>query len=74
MGVRICPQCKGKVSESRNDCPHCGYDFSKKKKCPDCQEMIDINVSVCPICGYYFEQVEKKEEPKVEPKDEVKTV
>ena len=74
MGVRICPQCKGKVSESRNDCPHCGYDFSKKKKCPDCQEMIDISVSVCPICGYYFEQVEKKEEPKVEPKDEVKTV
>lgn len=28
MGIKICPDCGGKVSESRSDCPHCGHIFS----------------------------------------------
>ena len=27
MGIKICPDCGGKVSDSRMDCPHCGYSF-----------------------------------------------
>ena len=71
MGVRICPQCGGKVAESRNECPHCGYDFKKNKKCPECEEMIDIHLSECPICGHIFEEEVTKEEVT---KEEVKAV
>ena len=61
MGVKICPHCSGKVSDARNDCPHCNYDFNSVKKCPDCEEQIDISLTECPICGHVFE-VETKEE------------
>lgn len=54
MGIKICPQCGGKVSETRNDCPHCNYDFGSSKKCPDCEELIDISLMECPICGHVF--------------------
>ena len=32
MGIKICPDCGGKGSESRNDCIHCGYLFAPKQK------------------------------------------
>lgn len=32
MPIKICPDCGGKVSESRNDCIHCGYLFVPKQK------------------------------------------
>ena len=65
MGVKICPECGGKVSESRNTCIHCGYTFpapKETKKCPDCEADVDIDVKECPECGYIFET--KTEEPK----------
>ena len=34
MGIKICPDCGGKVSETRNDCIHCGYLFVSKQKKP----------------------------------------
>ena len=57
MGIRICPECGGKVSTSRNECIHCGYVFPATKVCPDCEESIDVSAKVCPICGYIFENV-----------------
>ena len=56
MGVKICPECGGKVSESRNTCIHCGYIFPSEKpketkKCPDCEADVDIDVNECPECG-----------------------
>ena len=32
MGIKICPDCGEKVSESRNECIHCGYLFTPKQK------------------------------------------
>lgn len=59
MGIRICPDCAGKVSESRSDCPHCGYLF--KTKCPDCGKEVDLSILECPDCGYRFmpKQIDK---------------
>ena len=54
MGVKICPQCGGKVSDVRTDCPHCQYDFALVKKCPDCEEQIDFSLAECPVCGHIF--------------------
>ena len=56
MGIKICPQCGGKVSDIRNNCPHCQYDFASVKKCPDCEEQIDVSLAECPICGHFFEK------------------
>lgn len=72
MGIKICPECGGKVSESRDTCIHCGYIFTKEetketKKCPDCGADIDISSKECPECGYIFEE---KEKPKKKSKEE----
>ncbi len=32
MATKICPDCGGIVSETRNDCIHCGYIFNPKPK------------------------------------------
>ena len=66
MGVKICPECGGKVSDTRNDCPHCNHKFIEFKNCPDCNSEIDKNSFECPICGRYFfeEDEEKKSENK----------
>ncbi len=29
MSLIICPECKGKVSDKANTCPHCGYPINK---------------------------------------------
>ena len=57
MGIRICPDCGGKVSTSRNECIHCGHVF-ETKVCPDCEESIDICAKECPICGHIFIQTQ----------------
>ncbi len=54
MAIRICPECNGKVSTTRDDCPHCGFIFSKNKKCPECDEFVSVDSKECPVCGYYF--------------------
>ena len=76
MGIKICPDCGGKVSESRDTCIHCGYIFSKpkpKKICPDCEAEVDEDVNECPECGHYFvlpaaSASKQDEEPKSEEK------
>ena len=82
MGIKICPDCGGKVSESRDTCIHCGYIFPKpkpQKKCPDCEALVDEDVNECPECGYYFvlpaalaskNEEEKKPKEKENPKKE----
>ena len=54
MGVKICPQCGGKVSDARSDCPHCHYDFNSVKECPYCEEQIDVYLSKSHIFGHIF--------------------
>ena len=58
MGIKICPDCGGKVSESRSECPHCGYIFGNKITCPDCGKELDSTCLECPDCGYVFEKQE----------------
>ena len=53
MGIRICPDCGGKVSTSRENCIHCGYVFPTVI-CPDCASEVDKKLLECPICGYMF--------------------
>lgn len=74
MGVKICPKCGGKVSDSRKDCMHCGYIFAEIKEtkvCPDCEEILDINIKECPTCGYAFEEDVKEKVEEIEIEDEV---
>lgn len=63
MGIKICPNCGGKVAESRNDCIHCGYIFPESKKCPDCEAELPLNATECPECGHIFPSVELNEKP-----------
>lgn len=73
MGIKICPECGGKVSETRNNCIHCGYIFPEpkpKKKCPDCEAEVDEDLNECPECGYYFVLPEASETKEKEPKTE----
>lgn len=66
MAVKTCPKCSGKVSISRNECPHCGYNFLESKECPDCGKIVGLNVNECPDCGYYFDVGEECEVVKEE--------
>ena len=61
MGIKICPDCGGKVSESRSECPHCGYFFDKKVTCPDCGKELNGSCIECPDCGYRFEKTKAPE-------------
>ena len=62
MAVKICPECGGKVAQSRNECIHCGHVFKQTtKKCPECEADVDINVTECPECGHYFVKPNKEE-------------
>ena len=54
MAIRQCPECRGMVSTTRNDCMHCGYVFQNAKICPECGAEIDATSIECPICGYIF--------------------
>ena len=59
MAVKTCPKCKGKVSETRDICPHCNYNFNKKMiVCPDCDSEVEEGISECPVCGYYFDTID----------------
>ncbi len=54
MGIKICPDCEGKVSESLDACPHCGHEFKEEISCPDCGEMVAADSASCPVCGHKF--------------------
>lgn len=60
MGIKICPDCSGKVSDSRSECPHCGYIFGAKIKCPDCGKELGDSCLECPDCGYVFKPKPKR--------------
>ena len=70
MGIRVCPDCGGKVSTSRKECIHCGYVFPATKICPDCEESVDIGAKECPICGCIFEADAEKQTQNVVVKEE----
>lgn len=57
MGVKICPNCNGKVSSGRTTCPHCNYQLGNSIiTCPDCNEEVKVGIAECPTCGHVFKQ------------------
>ncbi len=56
MSIRICPECGGKCTDTRNDCPHCGYVFPKVE-ITNFEKVNDKNIRTnivsikCPHCG-----------------------
>lgn len=54
MAVKICPECGGKVAQTRTTCIHCGYDFeSLFRYCQECGCRVSDDVEECPECGSY---------------------
>ena len=54
MGIKICPDCGGKVSETLSTCPHCGYSYSPTVRCPECYAEVSKKSPECPYCGHIF--------------------
>ena len=57
MALINCPECKNKVSDKAEICPHCGYKLPKPKPmfqgvyCPSCLDSsIKIDIDICPFC------------------------
>lgn len=54
MAVKICPECGGKVAQTRTTCIHCGYDFeSLFRYCQECGCRVSDDEVECPECGSY---------------------
>ncbi len=66
MGIRICPECGGKVANSLDACPHCGYVFTKEIACPECGESCKSEASACPTCGHRFKVAPQEDAGAVE--------
>lgn len=43
-----CTECGGTVSDSAQQCPHCGAPITK---CPGCGKLIPVGHDECPYCG-----------------------
>ena len=70
MAIRICPECGGKASDTRSDCPHCGYVFPTTTKCLECGVDVPNGSKVCSVCGYIFEQGDEKTNVEQKPHSE----
>lgn len=54
MAYKICPECGGKVAQTRTVCIHCNYDFeSLFRYCKECGCRVNENIDECPECGSY---------------------
>lgn len=51
MAIKICPECGGKVAESRFSCPHCDHRFRVVYVCDDCGKEYNDMMGECPECG-----------------------
>ncbi|MFT6923837.1 MAG: RNA polymerase subunit RPABC4/transcription elongation factor Spt4 [Crocinitomicaceae bacterium] len=83
MALIECIECKGKVSDLAENCPHCGAPVAisvnvtpKMINCFECNESIKEDTETCPNCGVPQSLKGKvkdkkiaKEEPKVEEED-----
>ena len=61
MAIILCPECQGKISDTVNQCVHCG---AKITVCRECGSVYTANVETCTNCGFVFQskvKVEKKE-------------
>ena len=61
MAIILCPECQGKISDTVNQCVHCG---AKITFCRECGSVYTANVETCTNCGFVFQskvKVEKKE-------------
>ena len=68
MGVRICPECNGKVSDKLHICKHCGYPMDGQMtamgliECKDCGCLVSKLAKECPDCGCPIDIVAEKGE------------
>ena len=70
MAIILCPECQGKISDTVNQCVHCG---AKITVCRECGSVYTANVETCTNCGFVFQskvKVEKKEPE--QPQEEAK--
>ena len=51
MAIISCPECQGKISDTVNQCVHCG---AKITVCKECGKAYAEKINVCSECGYSF--------------------
>ncbi len=55
MAIISCPECQGKISDTVNQCIHCG---AKIKICAECKSVYTDPVKTCSNCGYVFDDTD----------------
>ena len=55
MAIISCPECQGKISDTVNQCIHCG---AKIKICAECKSVYTNQVKTCSNCGYVFDDTD----------------
>lgn len=55
MAIISCPECQGKISDTVNQCIHCG---AKIKICAECKSVYTDQVKTCSNCGYVFDDTD----------------
>lgn len=62
MAIITCPECNEKISDTTNQCIHCG---AKITVCPECGGAFAADFDRCPVCGYIIKQKPITEESAV---------
>lgn len=58
-----CPECGEIVEKKLDNCPKCGFPFSKNEEtidvkiCPECKKVVEGTLSSCSNCGYPIDEV-----------------
>lgn len=52
MALTSCPECRGQVSTTLTQCPHCGKAIGVWGSCPECKGAITSEQESCRGCGF----------------------
>ena len=55
MALIQCPECGGKMSDTLDVCPHCGYPLPARtaaRRCPECGSEQPDDAQTCSVCGF----------------------
>ena len=61
MPLIKCPECNEEISNTVNQCIHCGCKITA---CPECEAVFAKELDSCPECGYVFKNQNKSENEK----------